>query len=405
MVELGSGTYGRVLSRCRNVPAGMCVKVFVPGTRGRTAVRNMALAAHLHLHSRAPSDRVVLPTEWLELAPGTHGLVMDEHGRSLQKVVADTGGPLVGDAFGELHRSLCAAVAYLHGFGVASADISPPNVLEHRAGDGWVLIDFDLWRPFGAPGHTAYSVALRPPELLADPERTTLRPAAEAWAVGMTLDFANTGAYAAWRDSTAAETLRRLIELFGHDQGIPAHLWRAAIGVGSRPRPPPPDWDVYGDLVRLDPAERRAIGEVGELPPAPGLKGDREISVTLRDRHIEALMRAKPETPQVALLAITLIDAALGDAEIDTVDAPIVPVAALNAATALMIEEPGSRRRAFATVSHKHQIEPATLTIASANAWSGPLGLHLWDPAVTWATVDEAVRDPEAFYKRIDREM
>lgn len=407
MSLLGKGTYGFVYTAA-TLPENSCIKVY----RRRMPsmfYRQMALFNLL----RGQDAREFVQTHFLiasdvaRVQGGYIGYIMPLCAQDLYRHVLDN-GPLIGDPFVELHDQLCEAVGYLnHNLGILHCDISPSNVIRSRENDRWLLCDFDLWRPVHAARGLAYTKSMRAPELLLECDHEASALAAEVWALGMTLDYANRGSLLSFPDSHPLEIVEDVVPRFmRHARDITREMWLRVPYLCAVVEKRPPDWHVYRDMLRVRPQDRRSMGLldlcINTKAPMSRLSVRGGICLQTRRECLDLIIGV-PGCPKTLLCAMVIVDAYLSVVGEQDYNGHHVYLAL----SALLLAE------AFFMDNHcdvKHlrlQTSLAVLNnyvfhVAKTCEWSIPFGTSAWSQDINEGTLVEMLLRPCNVYKKFE---
>jgi serine/threonine protein kinase len=425
-MEIGNGTYGKIIRGLPGLAPGECVKVFRPGHEVKL-MRNRALAAHVNRAAETFQvlefvvDHFVFGSSVMDFPDGACGLVMALQRDDLFHYV-QRHGPVVGPGFVRLHEQLCGAVGWLHRIGVVWGDCSPANVLLGHDGR-WRVADGDLWRANTptAPTYMAYAVAYRSPELLLECVGGSLE-SSEAWAVGVSLAFANYGRPVVNGD-TPRDVLRSILATFASPT-VPHYIrHRCHVVLGDADVvfghvESSPDWAVYCDLLHLDPSLRRRLsapGEPGDGSVAlPGfVSTERDIPPDAREFHtsrLDTVAREHSLSCGLVLAALVIMDVGLSckSTEHTSVRSEFPSAfvtAALTLAHGAMLLEPDLDSRiprhlaaAYGTPVHSEAlVERCMRWLMQLNNYEHPMGLTLWNDASP-GMVEQAIHEPHLYY-------
>jgi len=417
-IEVGSGTFGQVVT---SPGCGSCYKTFhseIP----ESMFHQMALFQMLRsVAAASPEDHTFIEKHF---TLGDHafrignqlkcGFVMPLQCMDLHQYVSDQ-GVLTGRRLVALHDDVCNAVAWLNRRGIFVCDISPGNTLL-GTDERWRLCDFDLWRGSPYVYTPAYSLPLRAPELLLPAgENDPSLQATEAWAVGMTLDFANRGSYVFSSITDTQAMLCAIANFFSHDSTMPADMRQHLADKAPIPFKRTPDWPVYCALLTLDPTQRRLPTDTTTLhwPSAPWrwqFAASGHISPELRAAHCLAItdeVSLEGYAPAQALCAMALIDLHLSRLWADppaTVETSLL-IAALflgNVHTQSLgiADQTISRWTAAFGRATRCQIFDMIEQLSGESGWQCPFGIGLWTMDVTVDMLEEMTNTPGQVYAR-----
>jgi predicted Ser/Thr protein kinase len=188
--ELGRGTFGRVFrARDPRLDREVALKLFA-----QTAVAEPSFVREAQLLARMRHPHVVA-VYGADAFGGTDGLSMELiRGRSLRAIVQDQ-GPFGPRETALIALDLCAALAAVHGAGLAHRDIKANNVMR-EVGGRIVLMDFGAGLPSAeaksADAGTTGTPLYMAPELFAGAEASV---STDLYALGVLLFFLVTGDY------------------------------------------------------------------------------------------------------------------------------------------------------------------------------------------------------------------
>jgi len=232
--ELGHGAFGQVFAAEDRSAVSLgqaAIKVMHPSTspRERAAfhdeIRKVVALRHQNLVAYLDSG------EYVDEEGSAHLYLVTELCQySLQDWLDRTPGGLAPDQAERLLNDISAGLGYLHGRGTLHRDLKPGNVL--LGGADWKLADFGLSRDLSATGHYHHGDQLMgtprymAPELF---ERGAAAPAADVYAVGVTLHQALTGRLVHEGSSDVALIVAITTQPPVIDPGLPPE-WRHLIG-------------------------------------------------------------------------------------------------------------------------------------------------------------------------------
>lgn len=416
---MGSGTFGQVITSpgCES-----CYKTFhseIP----ESMFHQMALfemlrsVAALSLEDSAfVANHFIIGDHAFRVNQLKCGFVMPLQRMDLHQYVSDR-GVLTGSRLVALHDDVCSAVAWLNRRGIFVCDISPGNTLL-GVDERWRLCDFDLWRGSANVYTPAYSLPLRAPELLLQRrEDDPPLQAAEAWAVGMTLDFANRGNYVFSDMTDWKAMLCAIAGFFAQDPTMTSDLRQHVLDKAPISFEPTPDWPVYCTLLTLDPMQRRLPTDTTSLqwPCAPWrwqFAASGHISPALRAAYCVAIkdeVSLEGYDPAQALCAMSLIDLHLSRSWADPPTA--VQTSLLIAAMFLGNVHTQSLGIADRTINRwnatfggatRCQIFDTIELLSGESGWQCPLGIGLWSTEVTTDMLEEMTNMPGQVYARFE---
>ena len=219
-------------------------------------------------------------------------------GESLADLVARN-GPLPAERVAEIARQLLAALGAAHDRGILHRDVKPANVLV--AGDRVVLTDFGIAAIEDGTALTETNQLIGSPQYIS-PERIVGKPAgpaADLWALGVTLHVALTGVSPFQRDDpqvvfAAVLTYEpppvpgRLSALVGGLLRKDPALRLTAAGANAllapAPEPNPAPQHPAPDQVIEEPAASASAAPPGQTPPGPTPPGQSPLAPAPRRR-------------------------------------------------------------------------------------------------------------------------
>ncbi|MEZ5407891.1 MAG: serine/threonine-protein kinase [Acidimicrobiales bacterium] len=248
--ELGHGAFGQVFSAEDRSAVSLgqaAIKVLHPSTSPRERagfhdeIRKVVALRHQNLVAYLDSG------EYIDEEGSAHLYLVTELCQySLQDWLDRTPGGLAPDQAERLLNDVSAGLGYLHGRGTLHRDLKPGNVL--LGGTDWKLADFGLSRDLSATGHYHHGDQLMgtprymAPELF---ERGAAAPAADVYAVGVTLHQALTGRLV----HEASSEVALIVAITTQPPAIDPSL--------------PPEWrHLIGRCLDRDPARRPAAAEL-----------------------------------------------------------------------------------------------------------------------------------------------
>jgi len=441
-VLLGKGRYGRVVA----FPSrpNLCLKLF--GRDIESADRERLLLHHIAaVFARnegaleAASACLALPRRFIDrsVLGGRPDLaaVMLRYDMTLEQIVADK-GRLDDTELWILQRSATEGLRWLHNeLGIVWGDCKASNIL--RAPDGtWRLADFGLWRPNlpSVPRVCMHAVQMRAPELLLGVPDDAALWLSDWWALGITLQYADLGAYPV-RVVSADAMLRAHQRIYG-DNGtgfspaMEAELARRGLRVEPRGVLPLTHRSKhYAAYLRVDPHDRAngvPLSETcrctPERPTIPRFDGRAEPHLRATRQTLVDALCAVCQHHRVAcrlvIASITMIDAAIQRGGHET-HGPAIPAAALLFCDNLLIEcDYNAPIDTIAAEVYSHaakerplRVEPPTDIISACTLWMRglfperllPFGSAAWESR--FDSVDTALiamRHPDTFYESMN---
>lgn len=307
MVVLGRGTYGTVLG---DVPIkGKCCKVVNSRLHTTSLLREITFAnvARISIKLEAIEQLLVLPDRnvfWM--GKDTPCTQMVQHTCSLTNYIERCGVLRTVSQLRHLHDALVAGTEALLMAGVAMCDVAPGNVLLGKDGQ-WRLCDLGLSR-INSPAVSrsyVFTIGVRAPELMDARRYGCDLVAAHAWAIGATLLIAATNQIPTVNETSSHAALYDLVcNVRCFEDGVkPLPLGYA---------------DVYGDLLRFDPARRRQLRQ-GPPPPeaiCPGYRRNgtpwcTEFRKSVVVKVVECALLTFSSTT-VAIMAMLMVDELCG---------------------------------------------------------------------------------------------
>jgi hypothetical protein len=410
--SVGEGTYGTVYPYLKN-GRDKCVKV-LHRANCDSMFHQMHYGSYIQDLAALEDNRdvvqqhLVLPEQLLSLKDGRRGILMTLHRWDLYTQV-QCYGEVVGQELRKLHDGLCAGVGWLNDHGIYFCDISPGNTLYGHDGR-WRITDPDLWRccELDLP---AYCQSLRPPELLLDYGGLDMGKC-DAWAVGMTLDYANRG-HLAYRGDTGEAVVREMVRLHPCAQ-VPRYIMSRLPDARRGKRTRSRDWAVYADLLELHPQRRRALGSgKATLRPAPPWRRMTGTAINKELRHgyavaLLALTKDHDVEPIVLIAALSLVDVWLAKRPQHTELMPCLLLASLYLAH---VHTQRFQEKLYgAAVDQvcdrypgltKELVQQRAEEVAGLSMWQPPLGRHVWTPQ-TWPDVYDMIYRPREAYAKYE---
>ncbi len=248
--ELGHGAFGQVFAAEDQSAVSLgqaAIKVMHPSTSPRERagfheeIRKVVALRHQNLVAYLDSG------EYVDEEGSAHLYLVTELCQySLQDWLDRASGGLAPEQAERLMHDISAGLGYLHGRSTLHRDLKPGNVL--LGGPDWKLADFGLSRDLSATGHYHHGDQLMgtprymSPELF---ERGAAAPAADVYAVGVTLHQALTG-----RPVHEASTdVALIVAITTQPPAIDPSL--------------PPEWrHLIGRCLDRDPARRPAAADL-----------------------------------------------------------------------------------------------------------------------------------------------